>query len=101
MEKPISINGLILIQETLLEYFQQPQFRLKHTLALAGCSPLVFIIVTRSFGGSFDDDGVIALHRGVNGVAGTKENFGGYYVEFIVIEVRCRILEADGIDLLS
>eukprot|EP00956_Cyclotella_meneghiniana_P031995 scaffold85977_cov36-Cyclotella_meneghiniana.AAC.1 len=38
MEKPISINGLMLIQE---KYFQQPQIRLKHTLALAGCSPLV------------------------------------------------------------
>eukprot|EP00956_Cyclotella_meneghiniana_P025853 scaffold54757_cov60-Cyclotella_meneghiniana.AAC.5 len=38
MEKPISINGLILIQE---KYFQQPQIRLKHTLALAGRSPLV------------------------------------------------------------
>eukprot|EP00956_Cyclotella_meneghiniana_P032101 scaffold86659_cov40-Cyclotella_meneghiniana.AAC.2 len=41
MEK-LSINGLIiLIQESLLEYFQQPQIRLKHTLALAGRSPLV------------------------------------------------------------
>eukprot|EP00956_Cyclotella_meneghiniana_P039278 scaffold168574_cov74-Cyclotella_meneghiniana.AAC.1 len=43
MEKlGINNNGLIiLIQESLLEYFQQPQIRLKHTLALAGRSPLV------------------------------------------------------------
>eukprot|EP00956_Cyclotella_meneghiniana_P006839 scaffold9204_cov56-Cyclotella_meneghiniana.AAC.1 len=36
MEK-LSINGLMIIQE---KYFQQPQIRLKHTLALAGRSPL-------------------------------------------------------------